>query len=93
PPALMWHQIDPTGRYSDIWNRLANVSWTPGVGEPVPQNPARDQIQVTFDSCSDFAQQNVKYVLTDKPLEQVCLTQLADVTEGPTEFHVYQVQP
>ncbi|MEP6562827.1 MAG: hypothetical protein ABJD68_17340, partial [Nakamurella sp.] len=25
PPALMWQQIDPTGRYSDIWNRLANV--------------------------------------------------------------------
>ncbi|MET0966813.1 MAG: hypothetical protein ABWZ02_10470, partial [Nakamurella sp.] len=93
PPTLMWQQIDPTGQYQDIWNRLANVNWAPGVGEPVPQNPARDQIQLTFDSCSDFAQQHVTYVLSDKPLEQACLTQLTDITTGPTEFHVYQVQP
>ena len=93
PPGLMWQQIDPTGQYENDWNRLANVSWTPGIGEPVPTVPVRDQIQVTFDSCSSFAQTNVRYVLTDKPLEQACLNQLTEVTEGPTQFFVYQVRP
>jgi len=93
PPGLMWQQIDPSGQYENVWNRLANVSWIPGVGEPVPQNPVRDQIQLSFDSCSSFAQQHVSYVLTDKPLEQACLVELSEVTEGPTEFHVYRVQP
>ena len=93
PPELMWQQIDPTGQYENNWNRLAGVSWVPGVGEPVPEVPVRDQIQVTFDSCSDFARQHVTYVLTDKPLEQACLTDVTDVTEGPSEFNIYRVQP
>ena len=93
PPALMWQQIDPSGRYENDWNRLANVSWATGVGEPVPTVPVRDQIVVTFDSCSDFAKAQVKYVLTDKPLEQACLTEIDQVTEGPTEFNIYRVQP
>ncbi len=93
PPELMWQQIDPTGQYRNDWNRLANVSWAPGVGEPVPTVPVRDQIVVSFDSCSSFARTNVKYVLTDKPLEQACLSPVAEVPEGPSEFFVYQVQP
>jgi hypothetical protein len=93
PPELMWQQIDPTGRYENDWNRLAGVTWVPGVGEPVPTVPVRDQIQVSFDSCSDFAREHVSYVLTDKPLEQACLTGVTDVTEGPSEFHIYRVQP
>ena len=93
PPDLMWQQIDPSGQYQDTWNRLAGVSWTPGVGEPVPDLPVRDQIVLTFDSCSTFAQQHVSYVLTDKPLEQACLQQVTAVDEGPTDFFVYQVRP
>lgn len=91
PPALMWQQIDPTGQYEYQWNRLANVGWTPGVGAPVVQNPARDQIMVTFDSCSDFARDHVDYVLTTTPLDQACLRELRDITEGPTEFWIYGV--
>lgn len=92
PPALMWQQIDPTGQYEFQWNRLANVGWTTGAGEPVVENPARDQIMVTLDSCSDSARQHVDYVLSLKPVEQACLEQLTDITEGPTEFWIYRVE-
>jgi hypothetical protein len=89
----MWQQIDPSGQYKYQWNRLAGVSWAPGVGEPVVELPARDQIQVSFDSCSTFARDHVTYVMTDKPLEQACLDTVTDVTEGTSQFWVYRVQP
>jgi hypothetical protein len=91
PSNLMWQQIDPDGRYSKVWNRLANVSWTAGTGEPVPTLLVSDQIVLPFDSCSSFAQAHVRHVLTIKPLDQPCLTQVDQVTEGPTDFHIYRV--
>lgn len=94
PPEEMWESIDPSGRYEDRWNRLANVSWVPGDGEPTISNPASDQIQLTFDSCSTFAGEHVEHVLSDAPLEQACLVEDRAVTvaDGGT-FYLYSVQP
>ncbi|MFB9666351.1 hypothetical protein ACFFOW_16840 [Curtobacterium albidum] len=92
PPEEMWREIDPTGRYEDAWNRLANVNWTPGTGEPVVSNPYRDQVSVTFDACSSFAQRHVQYVLTDSPLSSSCLTQLGDYRQGGLDMHIYRVR-
>lgn len=93
PSSEMWDQIDPSGSSEHVWNRLANVSWVPGAGEPTVSNPASDQIQVTFDSCSDFAAENVDYVLSDSPLDQACLVPEDSVTvaDGGT-FHIYEVR-
>ncbi len=74
PSAEMWSAIDPAGAYTFEWNRLAGVSWRAGDGEPVVSNPAADQIEVTFDPCSAFAQAEVGYVLADdKRLDTSCL--------------------
>ena len=74
PSRTMWDAIDPAGAFEYQWNRLAGVSWVPGVGEPQVSNPAADQIQVTFDGCSDFAQANVDFVLSDdQQLNPACL--------------------
>ena len=91
PPDEMWAMIDPVGRYEDEWNRLANVKWIPGSGEPTVENPELDQIVVTFDSCSDFAGQNVRFVLADVVLDQACLTLIESVSEGPSILRVYRV--
>jgi hypothetical protein len=89
----MWDEIDPTHRYETQWNRLANVNWAAGQGEPSVSNPVRDQILATFDSCSAFAASNVKYVLTERPIPQACLTLLHQVTEGQSQFWIYRVTP
>ena len=91
PPEEMWHDIDPDSSDEDVWNRLANVFWSPGVGEPVVTNPVRDQIQVTFDGCSAFAREHVDYVLSDQSLESPCLRGVDDVTQGAQELYIYEV--
>jgi hypothetical protein len=92
PPKLMWHTIDPSGKYEQEWNRLANVSWVFGKGSPVVSSPVGDQVVVTFDSCSQFAQKNVKYVLANAAAkDQNCLAPISKVTQGPSTFWIYEV--
>ena len=91
PAPTMWRWIDPTHRYENVWNRLANVAWSAGSGEPVPFNPATDQIRVSFDSCAEFAQRHVKYALSDAKLDQSCLKQAAHIRQGPSTFWIYRV--
>lgn len=93
PPEEMWDTIDPSGMFEQEWNRLANVNWTPGVGEPVVSNPVRDQISVTFDSCSKFAQSNVDNVVSDIELPQACLTEVANPQQGKSRIWIYEVAP
>lgn len=91
PPEEMWVSIDPSGRYEDRWNRLANVNWVEGDGEPTVANPARDQIVVSFDSCSDFAQETIEFVLTDLEIDQGCLREVVAAAEGPSTTRIYEV--
>ncbi|MCD7101234.1 DUF7657 domain-containing protein [Pseudoclavibacter sp. 13-3] len=91
PPTLMWNEIDPMGRYEHQWNRLAQVKWTLGAGEPVVSNPAPDAIDVTFDACSDFAQSNVRFVLSDVPVESPCARTLQVITQGTTTVYIAEV--
>ncbi|WIB59076.1 hypothetical protein DEJ13_11480 [Curtobacterium sp. MCLR17_007] len=92
PPEEMWDEIDPTGRYENAWNRLANVNWTFGSGAPKVTNPVRDQVLVTFDACSRFAQRNVQYVLSDTPMDSTCATQVGDYRQGGLDLHIYRVR-
>lgn len=92
PPQEMWELIDPDKTYSDQWNRLAHVRWTPGAGEPAVMNPQQDVILSTFDACSNFAQQNVDYVLADEPIDsEQCLVELADISQGASRMQIYSV--
>lgn len=91
PSREMWSQIDPASRYEATWNRLANVSWVAGEGAPDPRNPAPDQIQMTFDSCDAFAQDNITWVLAETPLDQSCLRPVSVITDGPTTTRFYEV--
>jgi hypothetical protein len=91
PPEEMWHEIDPSGRSEEIWNRLANVNWRDGDGAPQLSLPVRDQIQVSFDGCSRFAQQNVQYVLSDQPVTDSCISEVREVTQGQQSLWIYRV--
>lgn len=93
PSDEMWDQIDPAGDSEKEWNRLANVSWVLGTGDPDPRNPAPDQIQLTFDSCDAFAQNNVEYVISEHDIDQRCVRLLTTTSDGPTRMHIYEVVP
>lgn len=92
PSRTMWAQVDPAGKYSNEWNRLGAVVWTPGTGEPVVSNPAEDVISVTFDACSNFAQEHVAYVLSSVPLHSPCLTVRRSYKLPNSGFTIYSVR-
>lgn len=93
PVAQMWQDVDPTGQYEEQWNRYASLAWEPGTGEPVLRNPQADIVVGTFDSCSTFAQQHVQYVLTDNQVDQQCLTQIDQASDGASTYFYYEVVP
>ena len=92
PSADMWSAIDPAGAYEWQWNRLAGVSWVAGPGEPVVVNPAADQISVTFDACTAFAQAKVDYVLADdQRLDRSCLSPVESFELPKSTMLIYEV--
>jgi hypothetical protein len=92
PSQKMWREIDPTGSSNLVWNRLAGVNWEAGTGEPTMTNPAPDQILVTFDACSSFAQKNVDYVLSDHvDLSSPCLKETKSFDLPVTSLTIYRV--
>lgn len=94
PSQEMWDTVDPSGSFELAWNRLAGVNWKAGAGEPQISNPAADQIMVTFDACSQFAQENVGYVLSDdQRLDLTCL-KVEDAFDLPqSSMSIYAVIP
>jgi cytochrome bd-type quinol oxidase subunit 2 len=91
PSERMWTEIDPAGRYEGAWNRLAQIYWTPGNGDPVVTSTFPDRIEVTFDACSDFAQRNVAHVLSEMPLDSPCVTLDRTVKQGSATFYMWDV--
>jgi hypothetical protein len=92
PSEALWGEIDPDGSHAYQWNRLAGLLWTSGPGEPVPSNPAGDQILMNFDACSAFAERNVDWVLSDEAgIDTTCLApaESFDLPDGP--LTIYEV--
>lgn len=95
PSKTMWDEIDPSHRYEASWNRLAEVTWKAGVGNPVVSNPAPDKILVTFDACAAFAQKYVRYVLSDNDrIATTCLVRdTSFLLPKSKTLTIYRVQP
>jgi hypothetical protein len=95
PNEDMWEIIDPDQRFEYEWNRLAGISWAAGEGEPVVTNPYADQISVTFDGCSAFAQEHVTYVLSDEtqPPDDSCLREVESFDLNQTDLTIWEVVP
>lgn len=93
PNRDMWSLIDPAALYEFEWNRLAGISWVTGPGEPSIENPYPDQIRVTFDACSNFAQDNVAFVLSDSSQspESACLRAVERFELNQTALTIWRV--
>jgi hypothetical protein len=93
PSKTMWNQIDPSHKYISQWNRLGDVVWKTGAGEPVVTNPAEDVISVTFDACAPFAQKYVGYVLSQSSIHSPCLTPVSHFVLPRSSSTIYAVTP
>lgn len=91
PSKKMWDAIDPDHSDESVWNRYAHVNWTADPSIPAIGLVAADIVQLRFDSCNAFAQGSVRYVLSDKPVEQQCLAPVATVPEPAATYYVYRV--
>ena len=91
PPVEMWRLIDPAGQFEEQWNRIGGVRWSVATGEPVVSNPAPDQISVTFDACSAFAQAEVDFVLSDERMPVACLEKGASFETARSPLVIYRV--
>lgn len=93
PSRVMWHEIDPTNIHVYEWNRLGQLTWVLGYGEPMPRNPSNDVIEMTFDPCGRFAQTYVEHVVTQDPISSSCLRLDRKVPAGTVTYLIYRVQP
>jgi hypothetical protein len=93
PPREMWSNIDPDGEYEEIWNQLGHVRWEFAEGEPVVQLYRRGIIVTSFDACSDFAREHVRFVLSASPMPGECGELIRQVDEGSARFWIYEVTP
>jgi len=91
PSQVMWQEIDPGRTRVPEWNRLAQLKWVLGTGEPMPRNPYQDQIEMTFDPCGRFAQDYVEHVVTQDAIASTCLRLDRQVQEGQVNFLIYRV--
>ena len=88
-----WTELDPTGKYEDVYNRYGHVVFQNGLeGEPL-QNPQGDIILVRFDACEPFAQQRVGFVLSEAAVDSPCLELARTVNMPARPFHLYRVRP
>jgi hypothetical protein len=94
PSATMWSQVDPRDAYSYEWNRLGTVRWEFGTGEPVVDNPAPDVIRATFDPCSEFAQQRVRFVIADVDTpDSACLVPVQTYDLPSSTIRIFEIEP
>ncbi len=91
PSDVMWKQVDPTNRYRQQWDRIGFINWKLGPGEPKVTNPSLDQVVVTFDACSNFAQRNIKYVLAEGTLDERCLAVDKTAKTEKAGYTIYRV--
>jgi hypothetical protein len=91
PSRQMWANVDPSDKYEAAWNRIGRIHWTPAAGEPQVSNPFADDILITFDACSAFAQKHVDYVLANLPLDPTCLVRESSYSTTGAPLTIYRV--
>ncbi|MEB0201778.1 hypothetical protein QN354_08410 [Cryobacterium sp. 5I3] len=92
PSKAMWSEIDPSAHFEENWNRLGRVVWELRAGGVAVSNPYPDVIEVSIDPCSEFAQRNIKYVLTDRAeTADSCLVPTAVVKQGNLTMRILTV--
>jgi hypothetical protein len=88
-----WREIDPEGKYEDVWNRLAVVWWAQEPDQPRMYSPQGDTIFVNLDPCADFEQTHIANIFSSWPVESECAIQEDTWTEGQHQFFIYSVIP
>lgn len=91
PPEQMWRDLNPDGSEQAIWDRYAHVLWTAKPTSPPLTLPYPDTVSVALDTCGDFAQHHLDYVLTQTPLDQSCVRLIGQIPHKSATYRIYQV--
>ena len=89
----VWRDLDPTGRYRDVWNRYAHVVFQHALPGAPLQSPQADVVLANFDGCATFAQRRVRHVLAENLVIDPCFTLNREVQMGGRTFRIYDVVP
>jgi hypothetical protein len=88
-----WHEIDPTGEFEDVWNRLAVVWWEQDSNKPRMRSPQGDMILVNLDPCAQFEQRQITNIFASVPVVSQCAVEEETWIEGQHQFFIYSVVP
>lgn len=98
PQLNIWKDLDPSGKYTNVYNRYSKVSFTTDKYDelinPIPRDISNnnfDSISVYYNSCSPFMLKNVQYVISAHPIYQGCLIQDNLLDIGQRKFWFYRV--
>jgi hypothetical protein len=93
PIASQWRALDPHNRYSSVWNRYANMSFTPAPtgAQPVIRLVQADVVSVAIDPCGAAAGKlGIGFVVATSPLSGSCLTLTNPRTSSSSALYIYR---
>jgi hypothetical protein len=93
PDHEAWAELDPTGVYEPVWNRLGVVYWMDSPEAERISTPQADLIDIAFDACADYEQTHAANVFSSIPLTSACLAEEETWSEGQHQFFIYTLTP
>lgn len=94
PQLDLWHEIDTTRSYENVYNRFAHVVFSDEESLTQPftlKDPAL--IYVKFDACSTFILNHANYVFAEKTLDSPCLVLDKIISTPAKQFYIYATNP
>lgn len=91
PQLDLWHELDTTRQYDQIYNRFAHVLFVNnGITQPFELQNA-DIFLVRFEPCQSFLQRKARYILSPKKLDQACVELKETITLPAQQFFIYRI--
>jgi hypothetical protein len=91
PQLNLWHRYDPSGQYTNVYNRYANVGFVVDPNVPQLSSGSADSFVVRYDPCNpEFSA--IKHVLSAKPASSQCLVTAREVRVPNGTFYIYNVE-
>lgn len=96
PQINLWHKIDTRHKYENIYNRYAHIVFT--TDRTVKDDftlPYADIFLVKFSPCDKFIRNNVRFVLSPKPLDSQCLIkkEVVELDTPSSSIFIYEITP
>lgn len=89
PQFAIWHELDPTRQYTNVYNRYAQAVFSEYAPDKIYLVQS-DMFHVKFNGCDSFVQHEASYILSVHPTQSSCLTHIDTLPIGQKTFYVYK---